>query len=557
VKTPLLSVIIPTWNRAQLVSDAINSALAQRPGEVEVIVVDDASTDSTVALLEKDFGSRIQLLRLQHRRGPGAARNAGARLAQGELIGFLDSDDVWLAGKLDAELRVLTQFAGADVVVSDSQNFFESQPDGTSRFAQNGLLKATQGEARMASGSGWLWTNSMNTAHTCSITVRREALSGLGEKLFAEDLVCCEDWEFQMRLYHRCGVVVLPQVWSHVRRFADASRPGRGVPGRPTTAEQELVLLRARMTVIERSGWLHGLDATLAEEFERFRNYTANELFSRKGAKAKSGALIVLCFFAPLRETLLMIIEEVHLWRGSEEQRALRSQLTQTGQFAYFDEQLGYPDWRSKTILDFGGNKGYLLLDPCCTIRQQNYYCLDVISEAIAEGREAFPAAHWIHYDRYNCSFNPAGVVDLPVPDLGIEFDLILAYSVFTHTTWAETKDLIEQLTARLAPGGRLAFTFIDPHWNANLRWRLEKRNSTAEVETLLEQSRDGRWCSLVNGTRLFVDSSGEWEKEADDCITYNVYYTEEFLREHCPRATIKRPVNGEMQHCCIVSSED
>ena len=142
----------------------------------------------------------------------------------------------------------------------------------------------------MASGCHWLWTNSMNTVHTCSITVRREALSGLGEKLFADDLVCCEDWEFQMRLYHRCGVVVLPQVWSHVRRFADASRPGRGVPGRPTTPEQELVLLRARMTVMERSSWLKGLDSKLATELERFRNYTANELFSRKGAKAQSGA---------------------------------------------------------------------------------------------------------------------------------------------------------------------------------------------------------------------------------------------------------------------------
>jgi SAM-dependent methyltransferase len=248
------------------------------------------------------------------------------------------------------------------------------------------------------------------------------------------------------------------------------------------------------------------------------------------------------------------MLEEVHLWRGTPEQRALRSQLVKATQFAYFDEQLDHPDWRSKRVLDFGGNKGNLLLDPACTIDQRNYYCLDVLREAIEEGRKAFPEAHWFHYDRYNCSFNPEGIVDLPVRDAGVEFDFILAYSVFTHTAWEETKDLVEQLHVRLAPGGALAFTFIDPHWESNLRWRLEKRNPADRVEELLERSREARWCSLVNGTDLYVNSGGPDEQHSDHCITYNVYYTEEFLREQFPQARIKKPVNGEMQHCCEIS---
>jgi glycosyltransferase involved in cell wall biosynthesis len=276
VKTPLLSVVIPTWNRAQLVGDAIRSVLAQREGLVEAIVVDDASTDSTIELLETEFGDRIRLLRLEHRRGPGGARNAGARLARGEFVAFLDSDDVWLPGKFDAELEVFARFPEAEVVVSNSQNFFEGAADGESRFAQNGLLEATGREVRLASDCHWLWTNSMNTVHTCSITVRRDALARLGEKLFAEDLVCCEDWEFQMRLYHACRVVILPQVWSHVRRFVDASRMGRNVPGRPTTPEQEMILLRSRLTVMERME-LRGLDLHLASELERFRTKTATD----------------------------------------------------------------------------------------------------------------------------------------------------------------------------------------------------------------------------------------------------------------------------------------
>jgi hypothetical protein len=239
-----------------------------------------------------------------------------------------------------------------------------------------------------------------------------------------------------------------------------------------------------------------------------------------------------------------MMIEEVHLWRGTLEQQALRSQFVKATQFAYFDKQLGHPNWRGKRVLDFGGNKGNLLLDPACTIRHQDYYCLDVIGEAIEEGRKTFPDANFIHYDRYNCSFNPEGVRELPVPDLGVEFDFILAYSVFTHTTFEEMKELVAQLQQR---GRTVAFTFIDPQWNGNLRWRLEKHNPQDRVETLL--SREMQWCSLVNGTELYVNSSGVFDFQ--DCMTYNVYYTEDFMRAQFPNATIEKPVNGEMQHCC------
>lgn len=273
-----LSVVIPTWNRAHLVCDAVNSALDQRAGGVEVIVVDDASTDDTANLVRRIYGDQVRLLRLDQRGGAGAARNAGVALAQGEFVAFLDSDDVWLRGKLDAELRVFEQFPAAEAVLSDSQNFFEHEADGASRFAQNGLLAATGGDARWAHDCDWLWTNSTNTVHTCSVTVRREAIARIGSKLFAEDLDCCEDWEFQMRVCHLCRVVVLPEVWAHVRRFNDDSRNGRGIPGRTVTREQELILLRARLTVIKRAHWLKNLEPPLAAELERFRNETERGL---------------------------------------------------------------------------------------------------------------------------------------------------------------------------------------------------------------------------------------------------------------------------------------
>ena len=285
---PLLSVVIPTWNRAHVVCEAIASALDQRPGEVEVIVVDDASIDGTVERVKETFGRRVHVLPLAIQRGPGAARNAGALLACGQYIAFLDSDDVWLPGKLDAELRVFSEFPEANAVVSDSQNFYEGEPDSSTRFAQNGLLTATEGRVRLVDEIDWLWTNSMNIAYTCGITIRRRVLAQLGRRLFADDLRCCEDWDFQIRLYSLGQIVVLPQVYSWVRRFNDGLRIGRAIPGRPPTREQELTLVRARLAVIEKSKPLvERMRADLAAELERFRLET-EEQFARLTVKIKT-----------------------------------------------------------------------------------------------------------------------------------------------------------------------------------------------------------------------------------------------------------------------------
>ena len=274
---PLLSVVIPTWNRAHIVCEAIESAFAQRIGQVEVIVVDDGSTDNTVEVLEKSFGSRIRLLRLPRRRGAGAARNAGIGLATGKLIAFLDSDDLWLPGKLDAELSVLEHFPEAEAVITDSLSFMEGRAEDRTRFMSNGLLAASSGQVRWLNECKWLWTNSQNGVATCSITLHRNVMGRLG-RVFAEDLVRCEDWEFELRVYHSCRVVVLPEIWAQVRSFDDGTRIGRPLTGEPATREQEIGLLRDRLTVMERSHWLSGLGAELAAEFERFRAETAFRL---------------------------------------------------------------------------------------------------------------------------------------------------------------------------------------------------------------------------------------------------------------------------------------
>jgi glycosyltransferase involved in cell wall biosynthesis len=273
-----LSAIIPTRNRAHLVGEAIESALNQRPGQVEVIVVDDGSTDDTAKVVAEKFGSRTRLIRMPERRGPGAARNTGLRVARGELVAFLDDDDLWLQGKLDAELDVLERFPDADGIVSDGLTFVQGQVAAQSFFVKNGLMTATQGQVRWISECPWLWTNSMNGVAMCSITLRRRVLDQIGDNWFAEDLVSCEDWELEMRIYHHWRIVALPEVWAWIRRLDDGVRMGRAAPGKPPTTEQEILYLRDRLKVIERSHWLRGLRSDLAAELERFREDTVRQL---------------------------------------------------------------------------------------------------------------------------------------------------------------------------------------------------------------------------------------------------------------------------------------
>ncbi len=99
----LVSVIIPTYNRAAYILEAVESVLSQTYKHVELIVVDDGSTDATGELLLQQ-GEKLTILHTSHE-GPGAARNCGIAAARGDYIAFLDSDDVWLPEKLRLQMR--------------------------------------------------------------------------------------------------------------------------------------------------------------------------------------------------------------------------------------------------------------------------------------------------------------------------------------------------------------------------------------------------------------------------------------------------------------------
>jgi glycosyltransferase involved in cell wall biosynthesis len=107
---PAVSVVIPVYNRAHCVASAVESALAQTFKDLEIIAVDDGSSDGTPKVLEK-FGERIRFIR-QDNRGVSSARNTGIRAARGKWIAFLDSDDRWHADKLERQIASLSKYNG-------------------------------------------------------------------------------------------------------------------------------------------------------------------------------------------------------------------------------------------------------------------------------------------------------------------------------------------------------------------------------------------------------------------------------------------------------------
>lgn len=113
------SIVIPVYNGERTIARAVASAMAQRfDGGYEVIVVDDGSTDATAEIL-KGYGTRIRLL-TQENRGPAAARNAGAALARGEYLAFLDADDAFMLNKIAATVPVLDRVPTAVLLFHDA-----------------------------------------------------------------------------------------------------------------------------------------------------------------------------------------------------------------------------------------------------------------------------------------------------------------------------------------------------------------------------------------------------------------------------------------------------
>ena len=210
-----VSVVIPTYNRAGPVLRAVSSVLGQTFQDREVLVVDDGSTDGTMKALER-FEGRVRVLRHERNRGVSAARNTAIRATESPLIAFLDSDDHWLPGKLEIQVR-----------------FFRANPDAVACQTQEIWMRRgrrVNPAQRHLKPSGDIFEPSLARClvSPSAVVLRRSLLGEVG--LFDEDLPVCEDYDLWLRISCRYPVHLIDE--EHLVREAghpdqlSASGPG-------------------------------------------------------------------------------------------------------------------------------------------------------------------------------------------------------------------------------------------------------------------------------------------------------------------------------------------
>ena len=210
---PLVSVIIPTFDRAAWLGEAIASVLAQTYPHLELLVVDDGSHDATPEMVQT-FGPVLTYIRQAHA-GVSAARNRGVAASRGALVAFLDSDDVWLPSKVTAQVALLQQQPHAQACYTDEI------------WIRHGIrVNPRQIHQKH---SGWLFESSLPRCiiSPSSIMLRRTLWDQLGG--FDEQLPACEDYDLWLRLTLCTPVVLLPEHLI-VKRGGHADQLSRCVP---------------------------------------------------------------------------------------------------------------------------------------------------------------------------------------------------------------------------------------------------------------------------------------------------------------------------------------
>ena len=192
---PAVSIIIPTYNRAHRVTQAVDSVLAQTYTDFELMVVDDGSTDDTTDRLAA-YGDRIRVVR-QDNLGASAARNAGIRRAKGRYIAFLDSDDLWKPDKLAVQIDLVSRDRSVKICYTEEI------------WIRRG--RRVNPRKKHAKHSGWILKELLPLClvSPSSVLIAREVFDRVG--LFDESLPACEDYDLWLRIGRLYPIILIDQ----------------------------------------------------------------------------------------------------------------------------------------------------------------------------------------------------------------------------------------------------------------------------------------------------------------------------------------------------------
>ncbi len=197
MQEPLVSAVVITHNRLSMLQKAINSVLAQTYENIEIIVVDDASTDGTYEYFRNQAEEKLAYIRIEpeNSKGGNYARNRGIEAAKGEYIALLDDDDEWLPEKIEKQVARLVSapdcdFAGCGI-------FYQYE---TGKRQYMNLEELPEGDLRE-----YIFYNMPYLSST--MLIRKKALLEIG--MFDEELPCWQDYEMELRLFQKAKAVAV------------------------------------------------------------------------------------------------------------------------------------------------------------------------------------------------------------------------------------------------------------------------------------------------------------------------------------------------------------
>jgi len=200
MSVPNVSVVMPCFNAETTIARALASIRAQSYPSIEIIAVDDCSTDRTAEILSAEEATGVRLLRLPRNRGAAAARNAGIKAASGEYIAFLDADDEWLPNKISRQIAVISGRPQMSFVACGA-GFVDVKQSATKPLYQN--LAPTEGP------EAWRALLAYNYVATPTVVARRSALERA--KGFDPSLVIGEDQDLWIRLALQGEIGYIPE----------------------------------------------------------------------------------------------------------------------------------------------------------------------------------------------------------------------------------------------------------------------------------------------------------------------------------------------------------
>ncbi len=195
----VVSVIIPTYNRAHLISRSIDSVFQQTFKDYEIIVIDDGSRDKTKEMLWERYGDRLVYIGKEKNEGLSAARNAGIKVARGKYLALLDDDDEWLPEKLEMQIALMDAASSPGLVYCNGFNVNE----------KGEVISEIKGGARGTALDALLSFNCLGPPS--SVLLQKDVLEKTG--CFDENLRALEDWDLWIRVAQLYEITSLTIAW--------------------------------------------------------------------------------------------------------------------------------------------------------------------------------------------------------------------------------------------------------------------------------------------------------------------------------------------------------